>query len=113
LTADERSKRRKDRLARNETLFREVNERVEEISEGAGLEMIEFVCECGDADCTEAVSLTHPEFEQLRDDPLLFAVVPGHAIAEVEDVVSDGDRFQVVRKHEEEGQIARTTDPRA
>lgn len=112
MTADERSERRKERLARNEALFREVNERVEEISEDSGLDMIEFVCECGDADCTMAVSLTQSEYEQLRADPLLFAVMPGHAIPEVEDVVSDGDRFQVVRKHEEEAQIARITDPR-
>ena len=31
MTAEERSERRKDSLARNEALFREVNERVEEL----------------------------------------------------------------------------------
>jgi hypothetical protein len=112
VTADERGERRKERLARNEALFREVNERVEEISDGAGLDVIEFICECGDAECTDPVSLTHAEYEQLRSDPLLFAVVPGHVIPEVEDVVSDGERFHVVRKHEKEAQIARSTDPR-
>jgi hypothetical protein len=30
--------------------------------------MIEFICECGDADCTMAVSLTQAEYEQLRAD---------------------------------------------
>jgi len=50
---------------------------------------------------------------RIRTDPLLFAILPGHAMPEVEDVVSKGDRFQVVRKHEEEEDIARATDPRA
>jgi hypothetical protein len=99
-------------LARNEALFREVNERVEEISGGGALDRIDFICECGDAECTEPVSLAAPEYEEIRADPVLFAVLPGHAIPEVEDVVAEGDRFQVVRKHAGEGRIARATDPR-
>ena len=112
MSSDERDEQRKLRLARNEALFREVNERVEEISERAGLDTIDFICECGDADCTMPISLTGPEYEGIRSDPVLFAIVPGHAIPEVEDVVTEGDRFQVVRKHAEEQQIARATDPR-
>lgn len=112
MTSDERSEQRKERLARNEALFREVNERVEEISERAGLDTIDFICECGDVDCTMPISLTTPEYERIRADPVLFAVVPGHAIPEVEDVVTESDRFQVVRKHVEEQQVARATDPR-
>jgi hypothetical protein len=112
LTSDERSERRKERLARNEALFREVNERVEEISGRAGLDTIDFICECGDADCTMPISLTRPEYERIRADPVLFAVLRGHAIPEVEDVVTESDRFQVVRKHVEEQQVPRATDPR-
>ena len=112
MTADERSDRRKERLARNEALFREVNERVEEISERGALDRIDFICECGDAECTEPISLTASEYEEIRSDPVLFAILPGHAIAEVEEVVAEGDRFQVVRKRDGEGRIARATDPR-
>ena len=71
MTAEERSERRKDRLTRNEALFREVNERVEEVGERAGLDMIDFICECGDADCTAAISLTESEYEQIRAEPVL------------------------------------------
>ena len=113
MTADERGERRKERLARNEALFREVNERVKEFSGDSGLEFTEFICECGDADCTETVPLTRAEYEQLRADPVLFAVVPGHSIPDIEDVVSEGERFDVVRKHEREQAIARATDPRS
>ena len=56
MTTEERSERRKDRLARNEALFREVNERVREVGERAGLDMIDFICECGDADCTAVLN---------------------------------------------------------
>lgn len=112
MTADERSERRKERLARNEALFREVNERVEEMSGGRALDMIDFICECGDDECTEPMRLTAREYEEVRADPVLFAILPGHAIPEVEDVVADGDRFQVVRKHVDEQGVARVTDPR-
>jgi len=113
LNAEERGERRKDRLARNEALFREVNERVEEVGERAGTDMLDFICECGDANCTAAVSLTESEYEQVRADPVHFAVLRGHVLPEVEDVVFENERFQVVRKHTEEQEIARATDPRA
>jgi hypothetical protein len=39
--------------------------------------------------------------------------VPGHAIPEVEEVVDEGAGFEIVRKHDEEAEIAERTDPRA
>ena len=85
--SDGRLDAREERIARNETLFREVNERVREVSDADASERIEFLCECGDAGCTESISLTRAEYERLRSDPLLFGVKPGHAIADVEGVV--------------------------
>ena len=107
-----RTGEREDRIARNETLFREVNERVQELSADAPLDRLEFLCECGDPDCTETVSLDRTEYERVRSDSLLFVVKPGHGIAEVEDVVGSNDRYETVRKHEDEARIARETDPR-
>jgi hypothetical protein len=110
---DGRIDARKALIARNEALFREVNERVREVSERAPTERIEFLCECGDAECTESISLTLGEYERLRGDPLLFGIKGGHAIPDVEEVVGENERFQTVRKHEEVGRIARATDPRS
>jgi hypothetical protein len=90
-----------------------VNERVEELSGSTDLELVEFICECGDADCIETISLTRAEYEHLRADPVHFAIVPGHEISEVEHVISKGDRFHVARKHSGEQDIARATDPRS
>jgi hypothetical protein len=101
---------RKDRIARNEALFREVNERVKDLvpSEGG----IEFICECGYEECIERVSLTADEYERVRSDPVEFFVKPGHEIPDVEEVVETHDRFLLVRKHVEERDIARQLDPR-
>ena len=103
---------RKRTIARNEALFREVNERVEEVGGGSPLEATDFLCECGNAECTESIALSGREYEQLRSDPLLFAVTPGHEIEDVEDVVSETDRFRTVRKREDAASVARKTYPR-
>jgi hypothetical protein len=103
---------RKRTIARNEALFREVNERVEEVSGGSPLETTDFLCECGNAECTESIALSGREYEQLRSDPLLFAVAPGHEIEDVEDIVAENDRFHTVRKREDAAGVARETDPR-
>jgi hypothetical protein len=108
---------REERLAKNEALFRGVNERVRELSSeltdtGPGT-LIDFICECGRSDCVEQVQLTTPEYERVRAVPEQFALKPGHELADVERVLSEGDRFIVVAKHEEEAVIARETDPRA
>jgi hypothetical protein len=104
---------RKRTIARNEALFREVNERVEEVSGGSSLDATDFLCECGNADCTEAIALLVHEYEELRSDPLLFAVAPGHEIDDVEFVVAENERFWTVRKREDAAGVARQTDPRS
>jgi hypothetical protein len=103
---------REDRIAKNEVIFREVNERVREVvpSENG---VIDFLCECGNEDCVEQIKLTTEEYERVRDDPVQFFVRPGHAIRDVEEVMEENDRFLLVKKHAEEQEIARRADPRA
>jgi len=106
---------REESIARNEALFREVNERIHDVPpEGPVPEHSGFLCECGDAACTETVMLSLEEYESVRADPMTFAVLPTHVAPDVEDVVARIDeRFVVVRKHPEEAAIARETDPRS
>ena len=106
---------REERVARNEALFREVNERIKELNEDAPAETAsEFVCECGDPACTEPVSLTVREYEEVRRDPTDFAVLPGHVVPEVEVVIASNDRFAVVRKNEPQAaRVAVREDPRS
>ena len=108
---------REERLAKNEALFRSVNERMREIAESFELfegrdSRVEFFCECGRDTCFERIEMTRDEYERLRSDPTHFAVVPGHEAADVERVVRPGDGYDIVEKHAEEAQIARDTDPR-
>jgi hypothetical protein len=104
---------RTDRLARNETMFRSVNERVEEVVQPGPEEQIDFLCECGDSDCGEKMTLTRQEYEQVRADGAQFAVYPGHEIPQIEEVVLRAEGFFVVRKHPHEAEIAEETDPRS
>jgi hypothetical protein len=112
VTEEERGDRRKYQIARNEALFREVNERVQEVSDTRATLTTDFLCECGDPACTESIPMRDEEYEHVRADPLLFAVVPGHEILDVEEVVTENQRFKVVRKHIAEAAIAEKTDPR-
>jgi hypothetical protein len=107
-----------ERLAQNETLFREVNERVAEVAtqfledESHGLP-VEFTCECSGARCTEPIATTLAEYEAIRAAPTRFAVIPGHERVQIESVVERHPTYLVVEKGGEEAEaVARETDPR-
>jgi hypothetical protein len=103
------------RLARNEARFREINERVERDLEplvDTQDELLPFVCECGRPSCTDAIGLSVAEYEGVRRDATRFAVVSGHEIEDVEDVVARTDRYVVVQKHPETWEIVEQMDPR-
>ena len=96
---------RLERTARNESLFREVNDRIEELSENVEAQgiapeggLVEFHCECGRDECTERVRVTIAEYEHVRADNDRFLLVPGHETPEMESVVESSDRFVVVDK---------------
>jgi hypothetical protein len=102
---------RAQRTAENESLFRRVNERVEELS--GGLETLTLVCECADTGCAERlVDVSTGEYEQVRAHGDRFFVAPGHEQRDVESIVSEGERYLVVEKRGDAGEAARESDPR-
>ena len=102
------------RIARNEVLFREVNERIKEVSEALSLDhSFEIFCECGREDCTEKLSIEVAEYEAARSSPTRFIVKPGHQSKNVEEVTASRDGYLIVDKRGPEAEIARETDPRA
>ena len=106
---------REERIGLNEVAFREVNERIEDLAETVDLktQLLDFVCECGDGDCTERLTMTRAEYEQLRSDAHQFAVHPGHEYPDVESVVARRKGYDVVVKNRgAPEQIAERTDPR-
>jgi hypothetical protein len=104
---------RHERLARNEAIFREVNERIEELAQHGELDSLQILCECGDPDCKEPLRVSVAQYERVRQHPTDFFVAPGHVIPSIERVVEGSEGFEVVRKLAEEGELARKTDPRS
>jgi hypothetical protein len=105
-----------ERIGLNEAVFREVNERIEDLAENFELrdEALDLVCECGDAGCVRRISMTRAEYEELRSDPRHFAVHPGHEYPEAEEVVARRKGYDVVSKNEGAPErIAEQTDPRS
>ena len=92
---------RERRIGLNEAAFREVNERVRDLNEAFGTitEKMEIVCECADPGCTERITMSVSEYEDLRSEPDRFAVVPGHVVpTDIEEVVAQGAGWEMVRK---------------
>jgi hypothetical protein len=69
-------------------------------------------CECGLISCTERVSMTAQEYEDVRKASTTFVVAPGHELPDVERVVATNERFRVVEKEGEAAAVASHTDPR-
>ncbi len=104
---------REVRLAQNQALFRNVNERVgkvvQQLSAGAP---VSFVCECAIVDCARQIELTHDEYEAIRRDPTHFFVRPDHVFPEVEVVLEDRESYVIVEKFGAAGRVAAAADPR-
>ncbi len=107
---------REERLARNETIFRDVNERIEQIASPDGRRdghVYEFLCECSNLDCNFLLPLTVAEYEAVRAKPEQFLVAPGHELPEIETIVAHHSQYQVVIKHGQAAELAREEDPRS
>ena len=100
------------RLAKNESFFRQVNERIKDVADGfdadgfEGGERYEFLCECSDPGCTERLELTRDQYEWVRANPTRFVLARGHAAPQIEHVVEREDDYVVVEKR---GLAARIT----
>jgi hypothetical protein len=101
-----------ERRALNEDIFREMNERLEELGEEFGEGNIEFVCECADVACSESLSIPLSVYEAVRASGRRFVMVPGHERRELERVIDEHADYVVVEKVGEAGEVAEATDPR-
>lgn len=105
---------RRRRAAQNQSLFREVNERIDVLSARYAevLATNGYVCECRDMSCTAQVQLTHEEYERLREEGDRFFVIPGHVDDAVEAVVGMNSRYVVVEKLGVAADVADALNPR-
>jgi hypothetical protein len=86
-----------ERLARNQVIFRELNERSSVVADSGDV-ATEYVCECSDASCRDTIEIEPFEYEAIRSMPDVFAVVRGHEVPAVERVIYETDRFVLVEK---------------
>jgi len=92
-------KSREERVARNEELFQEVNQKIEKLEETLGRrQTIAILCECSKKHCLDGFEVDSAVYQRVRSNPLLFFVAPGHEDLEVERVVEETRAFLVVEK---------------
>ena len=105
-------------MAKNEAVFREVNERIRELSErlssDAPTDLVSFVCECSAVECHETVELTLAEYERVRAESSDFVAAVGHLWEPgLEREVRRTSRYTVLRKLGEAREQAEALDPRS
>jgi hypothetical protein len=103
---------REVRAARNQALFRVVNEKLKDINS-----VFEHVvgsnaiaCECADLQCIETVEIAREEYDEVRANPRHFVVAPGHIYPDVERVVREGKGYTVVEKTGCAGEVAEAAE---
>lgn len=103
------------RAGQNQSLFREINDRVETLSEGFSdiLPTAEWICECAKLTCTERITMTLEEYTGVRASSTHFAVAPGHVYPDVERVAARLEKYWVVEKLGEAADTAEQLDPRS
>ena len=93
-----------DRLVRHPLVFREVNDRINEVAARmsvasgyvGGFTQFDFLCECSLSNCVQTVELRLDEYNAIRSSPKHFVMHAGHE--DTENVIVKNDRFVVVEK---------------
>lgn len=99
------------RAARNEALFREVNENIARLEERHGTTSTKpvYICECADAACTDQIPIDADTYSRVRAEPRYFFVRAGHEDPQLERVVETHADFLVVEKTGAAGAVAEQT----
>jgi hypothetical protein len=99
-------------IAKTESRFRDVNERIAETADRIGANEAEIVCECADPECGERLAAPLDDYEQTRANGSHFLVAPGHEEQEHERVVRTRPGFRIIAKLRGVGAVARRLNPR-
>ena len=87
---------REVRVARNELLSREVNERIAELATGEGFYI---VCECAYTGCDQKLLVPIADYRRIREHSRWFLIASSHTVANDEDVVEQHGAYDVIEKH--------------
>jgi hypothetical protein len=104
------------RAAKNQSLFRDVNKRINDIDKAHDLwvTLSDWFCECPAPKCTTRIALTPQQYEAVRANPTRFIVAPSseHLVPDVERVIDRRVRYWVVEKVREATAVAEQLQPR-
>jgi hypothetical protein len=98
------------RKAKNEALFREINERLQGLNTDYGTN--EWLCECADIECVSPIAMTDEAYEGVRAHGARFVLLSGHELSRIEHVVETHDGYVVVEKTGISGELAALRNPR-
>ena len=111
------ARERQQRAAQNQSLFREVNERVKDVNDSFHVftTLSEWVCECANKECVERIEMSPRDYERVRQHGARFFVFPNdeHVWPDAERVVERLGNYWVVEKIELAAKIATQRDPRS
>ena len=117
MSVSEELQGREARAAKNESRFREINERIERANEGFpfAFTVDTWICECTNETCAKRLQLSVEEYEDIRSDGTCFLVAPSkrHVCRDIESVNKRCDRYWVVKKNGQAGKLAERADPRS
>jgi len=110
---DTQQQEREVRAARNQSLFRAVNEQMRGLDQvfATVTETFTIACECADTNCLEKLEIHPHEYLAVRSEPRQFAVLPGHVYPDVETVVRESYAYVVVEKFAAAGAVAELMAP--
>lgn len=99
---------RRERAARNQSLFRHLNERLREVEDAlvSVTETFVIACECADTSCVEMLDIEPSDYKTIRADPRWFVVLPGHVYGDVERVIRQTNGYVIVEKLGTAGEVA-------
>jgi 5-bromo-4-chloroindolyl phosphate hydrolysis protein len=105
---------REVRAARNQALFRAVNEKLTKLNEAFAqvVGSIAVACECADTSCVQMIEIAPEEYRAVRAEPRRFVVRVGHVYPDVEVVVHESPAYVVVEKVATAGEMAEILAPR-
>lgn len=105
-----------ERIAHNDSAFRSANEQISGKAtalDTAEDQLIPFICECADLECTTLLQLNLVEYERIRTDSRQFLNALGHDRVEGPvEVIYKNQEYLVVKKSGRAGEIAEQLDDR-
>ena len=100
------------RIAKTESQFRDVNERIAGSADDVGRRQADLVCECADPECGHRIETPLDDYERVRSDGARFVVAPEHHVPEHEAVVESRPGYRIIEKLRAVGAAARRLNPR-